>query len=301
LTVGIIAVALSGCIALNTFPQAARGGDTVSLAVGSADGMTRANTTANYVSDSAPNTPINLTPGIRGIFRLYADKASSIYTSGSTVHYVVDTSGHEPWVTVMVVDLPQGLPAGSGKVHITTTATFPTIGSSINSVPISLEILPGTGTPSDLSYEFGVGSNMTGDLTQLEAAPHALVMPVFPQSTAWPTYGAVEMKLHVPTSAGTALDPPRLRVLTDDMSVSTSSSLNTTFRHDSNQDLTVMLLSSAGKLRYYEARFSIVLLKNSTQTISFVETPTITSVRYFDINGNVIAGPLTTDYVLQLR
>lgn len=297
----IFSVALSGCIALKTFPQAARAGDTVSLAVGSADGMTRANTTATFVSDSAPNTPINLTPGIRGIFRLYADKASGMF-SDSAISYVVDTSGHEPWVTVMVVDLPPGLPTGTGKVHITTTAAFPTIDSSINDVPINLEILPGTGAPSNLPYEFGVGSSRNGDLTQLETAPHALVMPVFPQSTAWPTYGAIELKLHVPTTAGTALGAPFLRVLVDDMgAASTSSSLNAVFRHDSNQNLTLMLLSPTGKLRYYEARFSIVPLNNQTQSISFTTIPVITSVRYFDINGNQVAGPLVSDYVVQLR
>lgn len=291
----------SGCIALKTFPQAARGGDTVALAVGSADGMTRANTTATFVSDSAPNTPINLTPGIRGVFRLYADKASGMF-SDSAISYVVDTSGHEPWVTVMVVDLPPGLPTGTGKVHITTTATFPTIGSSINDVPVNLEILPGTGVPANLPYEFGSGSSRNGDLTQLETVPHALVMPLFPHSTSWPTYGAIELKLHVPTTEGTALNPPFLRVLVDDMSApSTSSSLNAVFRHDSNQDLTLMLLSPTGRLRYYEARFSIVPLKNSTQSISLTATPVITSIRYFDINGNQVAGPLASDFVVQLR
>ncbi len=301
LIASILAMTLSGCIGLKTFPQAARGGDTVVLAVGSADGMARANTTAVFVSDSAPNTPINLTSGIRGIFRLYADKASSLYTSGSNVHYVIDTSGHEPWVTVMAVDLPQGLPIGPGKVRITTTATYPTIGSHINNRPISLEILPGTGTPSDLPYEFGVGASMPGDLTQMEALPYAQVMPVFPSGTAWPTYGAIEIKLHVPTTMGTALDSSELRVLVDDMSVSTSSNLNTIYRHDSNQDLTVMLLSPPGWLRYYESRFSIVLFNNSRLTISFIATPVITSVRYFDINGNQVAGPLPSDFVVQLR
>src|SRR3989344_8088200 len=141
----ILAMAVSGCISLKTFPQAARGGDTVALSVGSADGMARANTTAAFVSDSAPDAPVNLTPGIRGIFRLYADKASSIYAGGSNTRYVVSTSGHEPWVTIMVVDLPQGLPSGPGEVRVTTTATYPTIGSHINDFPVSLEILPGTG------------------------------------------------------------------------------------------------------------------------------------------------------------
>jgi hypothetical protein len=201
----------------------------------------------------------------------------------------------------MVVDLPPSLPIGTGKVHITTTATYPTIGSHINNLPISLEILPGTGASSDLSYEFGLGSYMPGDLTQMEAVPHAQVMPVFPQSTAWPNYGAIELKLSVPTSAGTALDPPQLRVLVDDMSVSTSSSLNTTYRHDSNQNLTVLLMSPTGKLRYYESRLMISLHHNPDPVINFVGTPVITSVRYFDINGNLVAGPPITDFVVQMR
>lgn len=297
----VLAMGISGCISLKTFPQAARGGDTVALAVGSADGMARSNTTAAFVSDAAPSAPVNLTPGIRGIFRLYADKASSIYAVGSTTSYVVNSSGHEPWVTIMVVDLPQGLPSGPGEVRVTTTATFPAIGSHINDRPISLEILPGTGTPSDLAYEFGIGSGMPGDLTQVEAQPYAQVLPVFPSSTSWPVYGAIEMKLHVPTSAGTALDPPQLRVLVDDMSGSTSSSLNTTYRHDGNQNLTVMLLSPTGKLRYFESRFSIVPRNNENQVISFVGTPTIISVRYFDINGNQVAGPAVSDFVVRIH
>lgn len=300
LAAGFLAMTLSGCIGLKTFPQAARGGDTVALAVGSADGMSRANTTAYFVSDSNA-TQFNLTPGIRGIFRMYADKNSAIYGVSSNTHYIVDTSGHEPWVTVMVLDLPQGLPTGTGKVHITTNATFPTIGSSINNMPINLEILPGTGTSSDLPYEFGVGSSMPGDLTRMEALPYAQIMPVFPGNTSWPTYGAVEMKLHVPTSVGTALGSGKLRVLVDDMSVSTAADFSVSYRHDSNQDLTVMLLSPTGRIQYYEPRFSIVLRHDSNLTIDFAGTPTMTSVRYFDINGNQTAGPAITDYVVQLR
>jgi hypothetical protein len=62
-----------------------------------------------------------------------------------------------------------------------------------------------------------------------------------------------------------------------------------------------MLLSPTGKLRYYEPRFSIVPINNQDQVISFAGTPTITSVRYFDINGNQVAGPLPSDFVVQLR
>jgi len=201
----------------------------------------------------------------------------------------------------MVVDLPQGLPTGPGQVQVTTTATFPTIGSNLNNFPISLEILPGTGASSDLSYEFGVGSSMPGDPTLLEPAPHAQVMPVFPSSTTWPKYGAIEIKMYVPTSAGTALDPPNLRVVADDLNILTVSSLNVTYRDDNNQNLTVLLVSPTGRLRYYEPRFSIVLINNSTLSYSFTATPVITSVRYFDVNGNAVDGPPISQYVVQLR
>jgi hypothetical protein len=291
----ILSLAFSGCTALQTFPQAARAGDTVALGAGSADGMSRANTTAYFVSDSG-STQYDLTPGIRGIFRLYADKASNMYSAGSTTNYITSTSGHEPWLSVVVIDLPPGLPTGTGKVHVTTTATYPTIGSHINDLPINLEIIPGTGAPSSLSYEFGHGSGMPGDPTQLESLPLAQVMPVFPSSTSWPAYGAVEIKMHVPTTAGTSLTPAQLRVLVDDMSVSTSSNLHAIYHDDSNQDLTVMLLSPIGRLRYFEPRFSIVPLYDQ-----FVGTPTITSVRFFDINGNQVAGPTVSDFVVQLR
>ena len=220
----------AGCTALETFPQAARAGDTVALAVGSAEGMSRANTTASFESDAMPGEFYDLTPGIRGIFRLYADETSSIYDNASNAYHIVKTSGHEPWLTVMAVDLPHGLPLGTGKIHITTTATYPTIGSDINDFPINLEILPGTGVASDLLYEFGVKSSQPGDLTIPESLPHAQVIPEYPEATNWPLYGAIEMKLHVPTSASTGvrLVADNLGVYTDQGSV--CSSIVTTIR-----------------------------------------------------------------------
>ena len=296
LVAGILVVILPACTALNTFPQAARGGDTVTLAVGSADGMTAANTTASYESDAAPGVFTDLTPGIRSIFRLYADKTSSLYAGGSTTKYIVDTSGHEPWVTVMVVDLPQGLPVGPGKVNITTTATYPTIGSHINDLPVKLEILPGTGAVSNLDYEFGKGSSIPGDLSLLESMPHAQVIPVFPQSTSWPQYGAIEMNLSVPTSAGTPV-----RVVFDDMRVVMPTSISTLYSRDVNQDMTVMLLSPKGRLRYFAPRFSLVLGDVEGQVDSFLSTPVINSVRYFDTGGNLVAGPAVTDFNVEMR
>jgi len=294
LAASMLVAVLPACTALKTFPQAAKAGDTVALAVGSADGMSRANTTASYESDSNPGVFYDLTTGIRGIFRLYADKASGLYNPESVTRYIVDTSGHEPWVTVMVIDLPQGLPVGTGKVNINTTASYPTIGSDINDVPIDLEILPGTGVVDDLRYEFGLGANVAGDLTLLEPQLRAVVMPPFPESTAWPSYGAIEMKLHVPTSAVTGM-----RIVADDIGLATGSNRSMLTQRDAtNDDLTIVFTSLKGKLRSYEPRFAIVLTDPS---VTFSATPTIASVSYFDIDGNSVAGPLVSDYTVQVR
>lgn len=286
--------ALSGCTALNSFPQAARAGDTVTLAVGSADGMSRANTTATFISD-VDSSVHDLTSGIRGIFRLYADKTSSLYSVGSTTDFIFDTSGHEPWATIMAIDLPPTLPAGTGTVNIITTATYPTIGNHINNVPINLEILPGTGKPADLTYEFGLGASLTGDLTLLETLPHAQVIPTFPSS--WPNYGAIEMKVHAPTTAGA-----RIRFVMDDMRVASPTGLNTLWTpRDANQDLTLMFTNPRGKLRDSHLRFAIVLLDNGDPAAAFTASPVINSISYYDIDGNLVAGPPVSDYTVELR
>jgi hypothetical protein len=292
---------LTGCTTLETFPQAARSGDTVALAVGSPDGMNRDNTTAVFVSDASPASPVDLTSNIRGIFRLYADKLSDIYNPGTNVQEIFNTSGHEPWVTILVLDLPSGLPVGPGEVKVSTTASYPTIGSHINDFPVQLEIIPGTGAPSDFAYEFGKGGSRLGNLALLEPVPHAQIIPVFPPSGTWPSYGAMEIKLNVPTTAGSALESPVIRVIPDDLNSFTGSQVSMTYHHDDNQVLTVLLVSPVGALRTQEARFSVVLMTSQYMPLQFSSTPAITSVRYYDIDGSETSGPDISDYLVELR
>ena len=134
---GLVAI-MSGCTSLQTFPTVARAGDTVSVAVGAPDGMTRANTTVYFEYDS-DSSQVNLTPGIRSIFKLHADPVSGMHKkvvgqpSSVDIPSLIQTSGHAPWVTVMVVDLPSGMTAGTGQLLVNTTgADYPTIGSHIN-------------------------------------------------------------------------------------------------------------------------------------------------------------------------
>jgi hypothetical protein len=295
--VALIGFIGTGCTALNTFPQAARAGDTIALAVGSPDGMTRANTTATFTSD-ADGTPIDITANIRSIFKLYSDKSSKVFEPiSSTADEIVTTSGHEPWVTIVALDLPASLATGPGQIQFNTTAAFPTISSHINNFPIALEILPGTGTPSDFAYELGIGATSVGNLVNLEAQQHAAAAPQFPSpSCPCPDYGAIEVKLNMPTSAGAGLTQDLVRVLVDDMTLQTGSGRGVNYGLSGGTDLTVIVTSPTGQLKYYEARFSVVLPSFYT----FNGTPTVTSVRYFDINGNETGGPVS-DYLVSLQ
>jgi hypothetical protein len=100
----------------------------------------------------------------------------------------------------------------------------------------------------------------------------------------------------MPTSSGTGLTQNLLRVVADDMTVQTGSGRGVNYGLSGGEDLTVIITSPTGKLKYYEARFSVVL----PSFITFSSTPTITSVRYFDLNGNETTGPVA-DYAASLH
>jgi hypothetical protein len=292
----ILSALMSGCTTFNTYPHTARQGDTLSLAVGSPLDMTRANTTATFTSDS-DGIPVDLTPDIRAIFNLYADKASEVYQPGSGTDSLVSSSGHEPWLTVVAIDLPPGLATGPGKIQFNTTAVYPAIGSHINDFPVSVEVLPGTGSADSFDYEFGVGGSSAGDLAMLEAQPRAVLGPANPSvACPCPDYAAIEIKVNMPTSFGAGLTLPFVRVVVEDMTVETGSARGVVTGLANGEDLTVIITSMEGALQFYEARFSIVL----HSSLSFTGTPTVASIRYFDLAGNEVVGPVS-DYSVAMK
>jgi len=318
--IGVIQFLTAGCTALQSFPNAARAGDTVALAIGSPDGMDKTNTTAFYVSQTDPNyVPVTdpSYPGsatqyplpLRSIFKLYADKASQQYERNNLTTNIVSTSGHEAWVTVAAIDLPTNLPTGFGEVIFSSpTSTYPTIGSHIDGIPVSLEILPaaGSGTPSSYAatfpYELGVGASATGDLSTLEPQTNAVVFPVFQGHPGpYSNYGAVELEIDLKTSSGTALQERAVRALVDDMTPLTTSRRSVISSLKSNgvdgSTLKVFIISPRGTLKYYETRLTIVL----NQGITFVSTPTINAVNYYNVNGGTAAGPSIAQYTVEER
>ena len=101
----------------------------------------------------------------------------------------------------------------------------------------------------------------------------------------------------MPTTTGTAV-----RVVFDDMRVTTPSSTSTMFSpRDGNQDMKVMVLNLKGKLHYYSPRFSLVLVDREDLDDSFLSTPVINSVSYYDTNGNSVGGPDVSKFNVVVR
>lgn len=292
----------SGCTALNTFPKSARSGDTIALALGSPLDLTRTNTTVKFVYDS-DGSEVDLTPNIRAIFKLYPDKESNVFDLSGNTNQLVMSSGHAPWVVIAAIDLPSDLNTSAtqpltGTVQFNTTAIYPGFDVHINDTPIPLEILPGVGSPADLPYQVGTLHASQGNLTRLEPDARAVFHPTFPSTLCpCPDYAAIEIKVNLPTSVGTSLTQDFIRVVDEDLTVATRSGRSFTYGLAANgEDLTVMFISPTGKLKYYESRFAVMLYP----TFNFIGTPTVTSIRYFNLNGQEVTGP-SADYQVALK
>jgi hypothetical protein len=286
----LVYLAVSGCAAVNTFPMAARAGDTVILAVGSPDGMTAGNTTATFTSDGGSPVPI----AIRSVFKLYPDKTSAAWLD-SNARNVENATGHGPWSTMIAVDLPPGLPVGHGVVNVTTSAVYPpSPARDINTANIGLEILPAAGTPDPLEYEVAANLPVPGDLSLLEPMRRIVVKPVF-TGLGSATYGAIEVKVNIPLLAGFSL--PDLRIIADEKIQTDSNYYTWTYR--SNGDLVVYFVSPTGRLDYSHVYFSII----SPTIMSVIDeglfdvnslSPVVT---FYDIDGHVAPGQGTFEVV----
>jgi len=293
---------LQACTGKQTTPNVARAGDTVSIAIGSAEGMNKSssNTTAIYVPDAGGSYPLI----IRSIFNLYPDKKSSLYNPNSNTQFLINTSNHEAWQTVMVIDLPTDVPVGTGKIHIETIASFPTIVTNPNNLPIGLEIIEGVGSPDTFAYDFsnnGTGSEV-GDLSTLEPLPFALVKLPY-ETFDEKYYGAIEIRLTLPTGATRALTNTDVRVVVDDMTPYSLSNRNVVWSVKGSvgdDELVVMMISPTGELIALESRFSIVV-SNTRPLFQLITAPTILEVNFYDINGNKVAGKTIDDYLVTLN
>jgi len=278
---------LQACVALQSFPTVARSGDTITLAVGSVEGMTKTNTTLTYTPDST-GVPIPIpASSLRAIVPIYPDKRTNAWISSSAT-LVDELSGHGSWLTVLVIDLPV-LPEGSGVINVQTTAVSPLNASNINDENISLEILPGTGTPATFDYKAFAGAGpQTSSLSDVEVLPHYLIKPDYVFTSSWPTYGAIEIKVTgTLTGASESVYNNAMYVVLDDKDTNILSHLQMDWVRNGNTT-TINIVSTNGSLKSYQARLSMLF----TQSSIIYSSPPIVTVKYFDINGLEVAGPV---------
>jgi len=301
----VFLLVLQGCVAVQSFPTVARAGDTVTLAVGSPDGMTKANTTAQYVPNSDSANPINLP--IRAIVRIRPDNTSFVGTFHFSASYISANESHSPWLSIIILDLPSGLPVGAGKVNVTTSAVFNFV-TNVNEIPISLEIIDGVGVRNPFSYMSNFGQS-GGDLTYVEPMKQLVVRtPKVPFNSPFYNnrYGAVEIKLNAVIQrfgggSGVVSDF-YFRVVQDDMYMANAKSQTNMNWSRTGDEFTVNFTSPVG-MGFFEPRFSIVANTLNGYEVAASPLPSLTSVTYYDLNGNVVLtdSPTVSDFTIDLE
>ena len=296
-TLVVGALYMSGCTGIQTLPHVARGGDTITLAAGSAEGMQQGNLTVTYIPDDTNASNVDLTPHIRALFNVQPDPTSQVALETQGNPGTIYEAGHRPWMNVVAIDLPSSMPVGTGRVSVQCvpqgSCTYPFLHPHVNNTSIALEIIAGQGGANPLRYQALFGNTANADLTQLAPLPQVVVLPDVASSDSAARYGAatIVVKAPVTTNTGGAVPDDDLFVIAEDISANTrsQSQLNWTRNGD---DFTVMLISPIG-MTWQEARFSIVLRPPQTgstiQAHVYSATPTLQSQTFYDLEGNVVA------------
>lgn len=319
----LLLTSLYGCTGMQPFPLSARAGDTITLAIGSMDNITPSNTIATYHAVDTNGVEIgtyDLTPGIRNIFKLYPDKTSQAWHATDT-RFMKNWSGHGPWMSVLLLDLPTDLPQGSGWVEVLpgVGAEYPNNAKRVEDVAIDLEILPGQGNPHTFGYLAYLYDSVpsSGKLDLLNPAPQVMVRPPEVIGTyTGASIGAAEYKLNIPIrdSLGNPLadtgdrstDNQAIRVVLDEAPENSEDQIQLSWARQGDE-FTVNVHSAMGKMDSGTLRFSILLLKQFVYNllgtidydVNFSGIPSVTSVRYFDINGNEVTVGTLPEIVLR--
>ncbi|TCK19386.1 hypothetical protein DFR30_2697 [Thiogranum longum] len=201
-----IALLLSGCSGIETFPTSARAGDTIALATGWKQGYTRKNISVTInSSDGAVYTYSPGDPAIRAAVNFYPDPVSWMavggvigsdggtkYGEAASYADVIEQyhTGDDPdwWQTVVFLDLPSGLSTGTAQVTITSLS-----GASYGPVPVNI-IDAGIGQAFQFNTDpLGAGGVFPLSESHLEAMERSTHYTVAFSGTTLPA--AVELEL----------------------------------------------------------------------------------------------------------
>lgn len=160
----LLALLVVGCAGTESFGRYARAGDTVSLAVGLRQNLSKSNITVE-ITPVATGVPIIYGPGhpaIRAVFNLYPDPLSSVVVSpmvgedltpyAQFYASLVESNFTGPdgdWSqTVVFLDLPADMPVGRAQIQVS--------GAGYADPPASVvQIIDGAGFPAAFSTEGG--------------------------------------------------------------------------------------------------------------------------------------------------
>ena len=284
---------LVGCTAISTHPLAARPGDTLTLAVGTPEDMTTANTNVFFT----PNGGTQFELGIRSIFKLYPDNTSTVWLDNGSTPFIERDTGHGPWTTILAIDLPETLPdltsipLGPGVISVNTTTTYPPLTTHINNIPIDLEILADTGNRNPFTYEILNGARGANNLADLEPMGRLIIKPDY-TGAGGTTYGAVEVTITIPGLE--SAEESSFHVVLDKKIGHDNSRRSQFFWAKPGNDIIASLINPTGTLEYYDVHFSIItpnlnlLIQIGAITI---ESITVTAI-YYDMNGQTVSGPM---------
>jgi len=307
---------LQGCVAVQTFPNAARAGETISLALGSLEGASSSNITITFTSSTDAST-VDLTSHIRSVFNLHPDKTSRLniestnYNTGEMRSDVVTLgSAHSAWITVVVIDLPASLTLGNGEISILFGEGITPINASVTAedINIGIEILPNAGSnnigPNPFEYVTNTTNHSTGDLSLLEPMKQVLVRS--PRKVGNYAFGtkvyAAQFEFTVPMhNIYNVMNPvpaEGLMVVRDvnrfDYVQSTQANGTTSVTaaqtqmswHKDGERVVVNFISPTGQLKDDFIRFSLIPSLFS----DFSSMPILVSYRYFGQDGTEISG-----------
>jgi hypothetical protein len=268
---------LQGCVAVQTYPTVARAGDTITLALGSVEGLDKSKMTLAFVPQST-GVPVYITSNIRNVVRIYPDRTSFVSLGNTNSISLTGYSGHAMWMNIAVVDLPSTLPVGKGYFQVTFTSDVrvPNFVQNAPGIQIATEILPGSGTASTFSY-WGLNGALFPLSSQL--------------SLLKPLPGVV---------LGMDLDPSELHVIWEYKPTEDNKQIALSWHYDGSGVITVnMLAPIAMSINEKQIRFTIVVDPSyAGNLIQANGTPVLLSQRLFDANGNSITAQYPPEVVV---
>jgi len=299
---------LQACVGVQTFPVAARAGDTITLPVGTQDNLNQSNVTLHYYPEGS-TTPIDLTPNVRSIFKVYPDKTSRVWLDD--VDRLLRYTGHSPWQNVLAVDLPVDLPQGSGYFDVILGAGVieanPNFIKSVTAVQIAMDVLPVAANP--VPNDFGFFTNPfsapdSGDLSRLMPLRRLVLRP----AVSLVEYGNDQVaaaqyiiKLSPDAALVDALDANTaiMSIIRDEIPNDSANQVQLSWSRVADV-VTVNVVSPVGGIRANLVRFEMLFLfiTGLNYLDVFSLSPQLQSVTYFDITGNAVALAIQTPEVV---